>query len=162
MLLADHRHAAGLQGNYPVVREDAAQMCALQVQAEHASTLLENEEALLQCIEKYITKQVGRQRWGLRYTLGLVVQVALIRSEKDRHMQAQQSRLPTLGGAGRDELLLLLCLLAWCAGGKHPANVGVVKCTWNAYVRGRSCCCVACLVVAPLVRGGRANHGAVL
>jgi hypothetical protein len=46
------------QGNYPVVREDAAQMCALQVQAEHASTLLDNEDGLLQCIEKYITKQV--------------------------------------------------------------------------------------------------------
>ncbi len=47
-----------LQGNYPVVREDAAQMCALQVQAEYASSLADNEEALLQCIERYITKQV--------------------------------------------------------------------------------------------------------
>lgn len=47
-----------LQGNYPVVREDASQMCALQIQAEYASTLIDNEEALMQCIEKYITRQV--------------------------------------------------------------------------------------------------------
>lgn len=56
-----------LQGNYPVVREDAAQMAALQIQAEHASTLIENDEAILQCIEKYITKQVlmtrPREEW---------------------------------------------------------------------------------------------------
>ena len=48
-----------MQGNYPVVREDAAQMCALQIQAEAASTLLDNEEGIMQCMEKYITKQVG-------------------------------------------------------------------------------------------------------
>ncbi len=45
------------QGNYPVVREDASQMCALQIQAEHASTLNDNEEQVMACIEKYITKQ---------------------------------------------------------------------------------------------------------
>ncbi|GAX81265.1 hypothetical protein CEUSTIGMA_g8697.t1 [Chlamydomonas eustigma] len=64
-----------LQGNYPVVREDAAQMCALQVQAEHASTLIEDPEALMQCIEEYVTKQVlmtrPREEWaadvGARY-----------------------------------------------------------------------------------------------
>lgn len=53
------RHCCVLQGNYPVVREDASQMCALQIQAEHASTLNDNEEQLMLCIEKYITKQVG-------------------------------------------------------------------------------------------------------
>ncbi|KXZ52314.1 hypothetical protein GPECTOR_10g946 [Gonium pectorale] len=56
-----------LQGNYPVVREDASQMCALQIQAEHASTLNDNEEQVLLCIEKYITKQVlmtrPREEW---------------------------------------------------------------------------------------------------
>ncbi|EFJ53111.1 Kar3 member kinesin-like protein [Volvox carteri f. nagariensis] len=56
-----------LQGNYPVVREDASQMCALQIQAEHASTLNDNEEQILLCIEKYITKQVlmtrPREEW---------------------------------------------------------------------------------------------------
>ena len=46
------------QGHYPVVREDAAQMCALQIQAEHASTLMEDLEAVMACIEKYVTKQV--------------------------------------------------------------------------------------------------------
>uniref|UniRef100_A0A7S0WQ45 Kinesin motor domain-containing protein n=1 Tax=Chlamydomonas leiostraca TaxID=1034604 RepID=A0A7S0WQ45_9CHLO len=56
-----------LLGNYPVVREDAAQMCALQIQAEHASTLTDDEEGLMGCIEKYITKQVlmtrPREEW---------------------------------------------------------------------------------------------------
>ena len=41
-----------------MVREDAAQMCALQIQAEHASTLLDDKESFLQCIEKNVTKQV--------------------------------------------------------------------------------------------------------
>ena len=45
-----------LAGNYPVVREDAAQMCALQMQAEvgptHPSTELDN------ALERWITKQV--------------------------------------------------------------------------------------------------------
>jgi hypothetical protein len=61
-----------LLGNYPVVREDAAQMCALQVQAEHASTLTDDEEGLMSCIEKYITKQVGTSEvmgwWRLTYS----------------------------------------------------------------------------------------------
>ncbi len=51
------------QGNYPVVREDASQMCALQIQAEHASTLNDNEEQVMNCIEKYITKQVRLRSW---------------------------------------------------------------------------------------------------
>ncbi len=42
-----------------MVREDAAQMCALQIQAEHASTLMDDEEGIMACMEKYITKQVG-------------------------------------------------------------------------------------------------------
>ncbi|KAF5825692.1 hypothetical protein DUNSADRAFT_7534, partial [Dunaliella salina] len=46
-----------LMGNYPVVREDAAQMCALQMQAEFASSLGDDEEGLLSCIERFITKQ---------------------------------------------------------------------------------------------------------
>uniref|UniRef100_A0A7S0Y9G8 Kinesin motor domain-containing protein n=1 Tax=Polytomella parva TaxID=51329 RepID=A0A7S0Y9G8_9CHLO len=56
-----------LQGNYPVVREDASQMCALQIQAEYASTLLDSEDTLLSCVELYITKQVlmtrPREEW---------------------------------------------------------------------------------------------------
>ena len=56
-----------LNGNYPVVREDAAQMCSLQIQAECGSTLLENDEAIASNIEKYITKQVlmtrPREEW---------------------------------------------------------------------------------------------------
>ena len=41
-----------LQGNYPVVRDDASQMCALQIQAESGPTLIEQEEAIMACIEK--------------------------------------------------------------------------------------------------------------
>lgn len=47
-----------------MVREDASQMCALQIQAEHASTLNDNEEQIMLCIEKYITKQVRRRCGG--------------------------------------------------------------------------------------------------
>ncbi|KAK9868430.1 hypothetical protein WJX84_002910 [Apatococcus fuscideae] len=54
-----------LQGNYPVVREDAAQMCALQMQAESGPTMLsEDGEGLESSLERYIVKQVlmGRPR----------------------------------------------------------------------------------------------------
>lgn len=49
-----------MQGNYPVVREDAAQMCALQMQAESGPTMLsEDGEGLESSLERYIVKQVG-------------------------------------------------------------------------------------------------------
>lgn len=41
-------------------------MCALQIQAEHASTMLDDEEGLMSCIERYITKQVCTAK-GSRY-----------------------------------------------------------------------------------------------
>jgi hypothetical protein len=41
-----------LQGNYPVVRDDASQMCALQIQAESGPTLIDQEEPIMTCIEK--------------------------------------------------------------------------------------------------------------
>ncbi len=47
-----------LQGNYPVVREDAAQMCALQMQAEAGPTLLDQPDGLEPYLEKFIVKQV--------------------------------------------------------------------------------------------------------
>ena len=47
-----------LQGNYPVVRDDAAQMCALQMQAECGPNLLDIPDALDAAIEKYVVKQV--------------------------------------------------------------------------------------------------------
>lgn len=56
-----------LNGNYPVVREDAAQMCSLQIQAENGSSLLEDEDAIAANIEKFVTKQVlmtrPREEW---------------------------------------------------------------------------------------------------
>ena len=47
-----------LQGNYPVVREDASQMCALQMQAEAGPTLLDQPDGLEPFLEKFIVKQV--------------------------------------------------------------------------------------------------------
>lgn len=48
-----------LQGNYPVVREDAAQMCALQMQAEAGPTLLDQSDGLEPYLEKFIVRQVN-------------------------------------------------------------------------------------------------------
>ena len=45
------------QGMYPVVREDAAQMAALQMQAEHGPALAEDPEAFEASLEKVLTKQ---------------------------------------------------------------------------------------------------------
>lgn len=55
-----------LQGNYPVVREDAAQMCALQMQAEAGPTLLDQSEGLEPYLEKFIVRQVifDKCLWG--------------------------------------------------------------------------------------------------
>ena len=56
-----------LNGNYPVVREDAAQMCSLQIQAECGNTVQENEDAMMANIEKFVTRQVlmtrPREEW---------------------------------------------------------------------------------------------------
>ena len=49
-----------LAGNYPVVREDAAQMCALQMQAEAGPTMVDGPEALEVAIERFVHKQVRR------------------------------------------------------------------------------------------------------
>jgi hypothetical protein len=46
-----------LAGNYPVVREDAAQMCALQMQAEGGPTAVDGPEALEAAIERFVHKQ---------------------------------------------------------------------------------------------------------
>jgi hypothetical protein len=42
-----------------VVREDAAQMAALQMQAEYGPTLLDNPESLEPAFERFIAKQVA-------------------------------------------------------------------------------------------------------
>ena len=51
---------------YPVVREDAAQMAALQMQAEHGPALAEDPEAFEASLEKVLTKQ-ARMRRGVWY-----------------------------------------------------------------------------------------------
>lgn len=47
-----------VQGHYPVVKEDAAEMCAIQIAAEHAGGMVGDDIGIMNCIEKYITKQV--------------------------------------------------------------------------------------------------------
>lgn len=64
-----------VQGHYPVDKDVASQLCALQMQAEHASTLMDDEEGIMLCVEKYVTKQLlmtrPRDEWkvdvGHRY-----------------------------------------------------------------------------------------------
>jgi hypothetical protein len=52
-----------LQGKYPDVRDDdAAQMCALQVQVESGPSLIDQEAAIMECIQKYFTKSVLKTR----------------------------------------------------------------------------------------------------
>lgn len=46
-----------LLGNYPVVRDDASQMCALQIQAETGATLMDDEEAIMACVDKCAAPQ---------------------------------------------------------------------------------------------------------
>lgn len=48
-----------LQGQYPVIREDAAQMAALQMQAEYGPTLAADAAGFEAALEKYMVKQVG-------------------------------------------------------------------------------------------------------
>ena len=52
-----------LAGSYPVAKEDAAQLCALQIQAELGATLRDGGEALDGLMEKYMTKQVSQHGW---------------------------------------------------------------------------------------------------
>ena len=47
-----------LQGQYPVIREDAAQMCALQMHAEHGSSLLEDQPGFEAALDRYMVKEV--------------------------------------------------------------------------------------------------------
>ena len=48
-----------MQSNYPVAREDAAQMCALQIQADCGPGLLNYPDTFEAALEKYIIRQVG-------------------------------------------------------------------------------------------------------
>lgn len=56
-----------LQGQYPVIREDAAQMCALQMQAEFGPTLANSSAEFDSALEKFLVKQVlmsrPREEW---------------------------------------------------------------------------------------------------
>lgn len=49
-----------LLGNYPVVREDAAQMCALQILAEYGPEYWMDDYKFMKAIERYMNKRVRR------------------------------------------------------------------------------------------------------
>jgi hypothetical protein len=51
-----------LAGQYPVIREDAAQMCALQMHAEYGPTLVGDAQGFEAALEKFMVKQVCL--WG--------------------------------------------------------------------------------------------------
>ena len=55
-----------------MVREDAAQMCALQMQAEAGPTMLESPESLETAIERFIHKQVRRHTVAVLLGAGIV------------------------------------------------------------------------------------------
>ncbi|KAF8058864.1 KIN14I [Scenedesmus sp. PABB004] len=69
-----------LAGNYPVVREDAAQMAALQIHAEHGPGLEADPDALLAGVERYVTRQVLMTR---RATSGAPTYKALCQHSKE-------------------------------------------------------------------------------
>lgn len=49
---------AAVQGQYPVIIEDASQMAALQIHAEFGATLLGDEDGFESAIEQFITNEV--------------------------------------------------------------------------------------------------------
>lgn len=51
-----------LQGNYPVVKEDASQMCALQILVSHGPELSEGSDVFRRELEKNITRQLRATR----------------------------------------------------------------------------------------------------
>lgn len=51
-----------LQGQYPVIREDAAQMCALQLQAEYGPTLVSDHSQFDGAMEKYMVRNILTSR----------------------------------------------------------------------------------------------------
>lgn len=53
------------------MREDAAQMCALQMQAEAGPTLLDQSEGLEPYLEKFIVRQVSCTLWYMHKLCGL-------------------------------------------------------------------------------------------
>lgn len=69
-----------------MVREDAAQMCALQMQAEAGPTLLDQSDGLEPYLEKFIVRQVT---FSKHVSLG----VAGLADYAARHVVLQHERL---------------------------------------------------------------------
>ena len=85
-----------VQGHYPVIMEDAAQMAALQTHAEFGPTLLDDLEGLEGAIERFITKQApaappAPPLRNLLQDCGPQPRQAL-RERTSRHVQAQRPK----------------------------------------------------------------------
>ena len=86
-----------LSGSYPVVREDAAQMCSLQMQAEAGSTMLDAPELVEGAVERFVTKQacLGFQR--VLWLQGLLQILKLLRWLPREHTRVYGSSLLAAG-----------------------------------------------------------------
>ena len=62
-----------LKGNYPVVRDDAAQMCALQIIVAEGADLKKTDPRFMKAAEKFTTSQVGPYPSASRARVGVGV-----------------------------------------------------------------------------------------
>jgi len=88
-----------LQGNYPVGRDDAAQLAALQIQAEMGAAFggaAEPEDALAVCLDRYFTKQVLLTRPHADWMTDVAQRYKALEqfSKEDARMQVYVSLLP--------------------------------------------------------------------
>lgn len=68
-----------LQGLYPVVKEDAAQLCALQLYSKYGSALPRNENQMIKDVEKFTSKEM---------------KISRSREDWKEHVVQKHSRLP--------------------------------------------------------------------
>eukprot|EP00210_Caulerpa_lentillifera_P006575 g6280.t1 len=80
-----------LLGNYPVVKEDAAQLCALQALAEHGSVIFSKEDELMHTLQRYVPKQA----YGA-YSPEEWVQAVISRSRVHGQPSKEEARLQFL------------------------------------------------------------------
>jgi hypothetical protein len=90
---------SGLQGNYPVGRDDAAQLAALQIQAEMGAAFggaAEPEDALAVCLDRYFTKQVLLTRPHADWMMDVQQRYKALEqfSKEDARMQVTHSHTP--------------------------------------------------------------------
>ena len=76
-----------LQGHYPVNKEDAAQMCAHQMQAEAVPVQLDSDlEALDAAVERFIVGQVGHSELSFQPSLIVLLSIGRYCSSQDKQL----------------------------------------------------------------------------